>query len=161
MNYVNSLNPVGGTYHDIGMIWGQRLLSPTGIFADDNRVSATGGAIERHLIFMTDGDTDTSEFNSGAYGIPWHDRRQFGAATAPTKAMNDEQVDRRFEALCTRGRVPFTIWVIGFGNLSNDTLTRLRNCASPGRFFAATSGTELQSSFRQIAEQIGQLRLRQ
>jgi Flp pilus assembly protein TadG len=160
MNYVNALNPVGGTYHDIGMIWGQRLLSPTGIFAADNRVSATGGAIERHLIFMTDGDTDTSEFNSGAYGIPWHDRRQFGAGTAPTKEMNDEQVDRRFEALCTRGRGPFTIWVIGFGALSTDTTNRLRNCASPGRFFAASNAAGLQRSFRDIAEQIGQLRLR-
>ena len=158
-NYVNALNPVGGTYHDIGMIWGQRLLSPTGLFAADNRVSRTGGAIERHLIFMTDGDTDTSTFNSGAYGIPWFDRRQTDPNVAPGDGDTDRQVDARFEALCTRGRQNFTIWVIGFGPLTNDTLTRLQNCASPARFFRATNGPELQNAFRQIAEQIGQLRV--
>ena len=33
-NYVNALTPIGGTYHDIGMIWGARMLSSGGIFAD-------------------------------------------------------------------------------------------------------------------------------
>lgn len=35
--YVNATDfrPIGGTYHDTGMIWGTRLLSPTGLFAAD------------------------------------------------------------------------------------------------------------------------------
>jgi len=32
--YINALQPVGGTYHDSGMVWGIRLLSPCGMFAD-------------------------------------------------------------------------------------------------------------------------------
>jgi hypothetical protein len=35
--YVNHVDfkPHGGTYHDIGMIWGARMLSPDGAFAAD------------------------------------------------------------------------------------------------------------------------------
>src|SRR3546814_12451918 len=35
-DYVESLQPLGGTYHDVGMVWGARLPSPTGLFADEN-----------------------------------------------------------------------------------------------------------------------------
>ncbi len=71
MGYINSLDPVSqGTYHDIGMLWGARLLSPTGIFADENAFTAEGGAIERHMIFMTDGSTQTQLDNVYAYGLP-------------------------------------------------------------------------------------------
>lgn len=160
-NYVTSLQPVGGTYHDIGMIWGQRFLSPTGIFSADNAQTPSGGAIERHLIFMTDGDTDTREYNHGAYGVPWYDRRQFpNQSGPPTDADHNSQTNLRFEGLCAAGRRPFTVWVIGFGALSTETRTRLSNCASPGRFFHAQDGAALQAAFRNIAEQIGQLRLR-
>ncbi|MGD9811042.1 MAG: TadE/TadG family type IV pilus assembly protein, partial [Sphingobium sp.] len=31
-DYVNTMVPNGNTYHDIGLIWGGRLMSPTGIF---------------------------------------------------------------------------------------------------------------------------------
>lgn len=36
-SYVNGLIAIGGTYHDIGMIWGARFLSPDGIFSSENR----------------------------------------------------------------------------------------------------------------------------
>lgn len=160
MNYVNSLTPAGNTYHDIGMIWGQRLASPTGLFAADNALTPSGGAIERHLIFMTDGDTNTSPYDHTAYGLAWYDRRQTNANEGPAQETLDAQVDARFEALCTRGRGPFTIWVIGFGDISDDTVARLTRCASPGRFLRANNGSELSDAFRTIAEQIGQLRLR-
>ena len=54
--YLSSLTPEGSTYHDIGMIWGARMLSPTGIFADENADHA-GKPTNRNLIFLTDGET--------------------------------------------------------------------------------------------------------
>ena len=56
-SYLASLRPRGSTYHDIGMIWGGRLLSPTGIFADENADEAPGKPTSRNLIFLTDGQT--------------------------------------------------------------------------------------------------------
>lgn len=57
-DYVDSLTPTGNTYHDIGLIWGARFASPDGLFASDNQFTPQGGEIERHIIFMTDGETN-------------------------------------------------------------------------------------------------------
>ena len=56
--YVNALTPTGSTYHDIGMIWGARMLSNGGIFADSPD-TFNGMPVSRHIIFMTDGQMDT------------------------------------------------------------------------------------------------------
>jgi len=52
-----------------------------------------------------------------------------------------------------------TLWVIWFGVKNNTLETQMRNCATPGRFFAARNQTDLQNTFRQIADQISQLRI--
>jgi hypothetical protein len=160
-NYVNSLDPNGNTYHDIGMIWGARLMSPTGIFAADNATAANGGQIERHLIFMTDGDTNAQVSDYAAYGVPFYDHRQTGAN--PTKAQLDEQVNLRFLAICNwlTEDAGITVWVVNFGEgQSQATKDRLRSCASSDNlFFDAPTSAELQTAFKSIAEQISQLRL--
>ena len=45
--YIQSLQPVGGTYHDAGMVWGVRLLSPSGLFADENATAPNDRPISR------------------------------------------------------------------------------------------------------------------
>ncbi len=52
---IDALEPNGGTLHDVGMIWGGRIISPDGIFAGENTTAPNGEPITRHLIFMTDG----------------------------------------------------------------------------------------------------------
>ena len=159
-SYVNSLTPNGNTYHDIGLLWGARLLSPTGLFASENAVTPQGGEIERHLIFMTDGDTVTSNFGYSAYGVPWYDRRNVANPGNAGEGYNNE-VNARFDALCSAVKNQnVTLWVISFGNGSNAaTEGRLEDCATPGRYFTARSSSALQATFRQIADQISALRL--
>ena len=160
-SYVNSLSASGSTYHDIGMIWGARLMSPTGLFASENAYTPSGGAIQRHMIFMTDGDTNTVNTNYTAYGVPWWDRRQTTTASAPSDTLLDAQVDARLPALCLAVRnMNVTLWVVSFGNnVSTTTETRLANCATPGKYFAAADTATLISNFQQIADEISQLRL--
>lgn len=157
--YVNSLNPDGNTYHDIGIIWGARLMSPTGIFKDENATTPKGAEIERHMIFMTDGDTNAHDYDYAAYGLPYFDHRQTGAN--PSKANLDEQVNLRFSAICKWVRNKnITLWVINFGEgQAQATKDRLRDCASTGRFFDAANSIALQQTFKSIADQISQLRL--
>lgn len=165
-DYVDSLEARGNTYHDIGMIWGARLMSPTGIFASENATTPQGGDIERHMIFMTDGDATSNPCDYNAYGVPWWDRRQstdVGAADfCPTnrQALID-QINVRLEALCTAVKNKnITLWVVSFGGgLNATTETRLSNCATPGRYFQATNNAALQQTFKNIADQISQLRL--
>ncbi|MES2338572.1 MAG: pilus assembly protein TadG-related protein [Pseudomonadota bacterium] len=165
-SYVDSLQPSGNTYHDIGLIWGARLLSPTGLFKAENALTAQGGEIERHLIFMTDGDACAQPYDYTAYGVPWFDRRQTSTSSAPTggctfnTATLVEQVNKRTEGLCSAIKNKnITLWVIAFGNLATETETRLSNCATSGRYFKATSAAQLQSTFKSIADQISMLRL--
>lgn len=160
--YVDSLTPSGNTYHDIGLIWGARFASPTGLFASENAYTPQGGEIQRNIIFMTDGDTNTSVNDYNAYGVPWFDRRQTSASSVPTQANTDDQVNLRFAALCTAVKNKdknLTLWVISFGAVSTDTAARLQTCATPGRYFSASNAATLQATFASIANQISQLRL--
>lgn len=167
--YVNSLTPTVNTYHDIGLIWGARLMSPTGIFRSENEFTPQGGEIERHMIFMTDGQTCTGRENYQAYGMAWWDRRQTDTGTAPTDGCDDEdsdggtlsqQVNNRFSAVCQAVKNKnITLWVVYFGSTDADTVARMTACATPGRFFLATNSALLVSTFRNIADQISQLRL--
>jgi len=158
-SYVNSLDPNGNTYHDIGIIWGARLMSPTGIFKSENQATPTGGEIERHMIFMTDGDTNANAGDYAAYGLPYFDHRQ--TPENPTKTQLDEQVNLRFLAVCNWVRNKnITLWVINFGEgQSQATQDRLQQCASTGRYFSAADSAALQTTFKSIADQISQLRL--
>ncbi|MBR0551510.1 pilus assembly protein [Stakelama marina] len=164
-NYVDSLKAEGNTYHDIGLLWGARLMSPDGIFAADNKLTAKGGEIERHLIFMTDGDACTGTNNYTAYGVNWFDRRETDPNSAPSAGCGEkgtltQQVNARTEALCTAIKNKnITLWVIAFGDLETSTENRLQKCATPGRYFKATNAAALQSTFKQIADEISQLRL--
>lgn len=167
--YVSSLTAKGNTYHDIGMLWGARFMSPDGIFASENETTPTGGEIARHMIFMTDGDSTSSPCDYNAYGVPWFDQRQttdVGSAAncgSNRQALID-QINYRLEALCTAVKNKnITLWVISYGgiNINAATRTRLENCASPGKYFSANDAAALQTTFKSIADEISQLRLTQ
>lgn len=159
--YLDDLDAIGSTYHDIGLIWGARLLSPTGIFESENATSASGGAIDRHLIFMTDGDTVTSSTQYTSYGVEWYDRRRTSASSAPSSNDLTSQVNSRFLAMCNAIKNKnITLWVVSFGNgVSAGSITNLRNCATSGKFYNASNSAELLANFRSIANDISQLRL--
>lgn len=167
--YVDSLDTGGNTYHDIGLIWGARFISPTGIFASENALTSAGGEIERHLIFMTDGVACTGLDNYQAYGLRWWDRRQTADGVAPTDSGNPcvadtgtltAQVNARFTAVCQAVQNRnITLWVIYFGTTDTNTVNRMTACATPGRFYYANNSAALVTAFRSIAAQISQLRL--
>lgn len=165
--YLGSLVAGGNTYHDIGMVWGARFISPTGIFASENAATPSGQPIQRHIVFMTDGDTMTRTDNYSAYGVTWWDRRQ--TSYAPSSTNTDNIVNSRLTALCTAIKNQnITLWVVSYGGGTNTaTETRLQNCAStpntPGaantHYFNATDTATLIAKFQQIASEIADLRL--
>lgn len=164
-SYVDTLTPSGNTYHDIGLLWGARLMSPTGLFASENALTPQGGDIQRNLIFMTDGDPCTGIGNYQAYGVAWFDRRQTDPNIAPTDGCTTsgtltQQVNARTVALCSAIKNKnITLWVVTFGSVASSTVTRLTNCASPDRYFSASNAATLQATFASIANQISQLRI--
>ncbi|RXR27653.1 TadE/TadG family type IV pilus assembly protein [Sphingobium fluviale] len=165
--YLGTLVAGGNTYHDIGMVWGARFISPTGIFASENAATPSGQPIQRHIVFMTDGDTVTTTSNYSAYGVTWWDRRQ--TSYAPTSTDTNNIVNARTTALCNAIKNQnITLWVVSYGGGVNSTTeARLQNCAStpntPGaantHFFSATDTATLIAKFQQIASEIADLRL--
>lgn len=163
--YVNALSPGGNTYHDIGLIWGARLMSPTGIFAAENATTPDGQEIQRHMIFMTDGETATSGNNYTPYGIEGWDRRRTASGTNPTRAHLNNNTDARTIALCSAiknlGNNGVTVWVVYYGTTDFATTERMKNCATTrnNHFFAATDTQLLIESFNKIADSISELKL--
>ena len=151
--YVDSLFPDGSTYHDIGMIWGGRLLSPSGLFAAEN-ADIDGKATARHMIFLTDGETAPLDLSYGTYGIEPLDRRRWSQASGESLT---EVVEGRFGVACNEVKKRnITVWVIGFGVGLNPIMTE---CAGSGHYFVASDASELEDVFSKIAAQLGDLRI--
>lgn len=151
--YLGTITASGTTYPDIGMIWGARLASPTGLFADEN-VDVDAKITSRHIVFLTDGQTEAYDIAYGAYGVEPLDRRRWNPNSAIS--LNDT-VDRRFSVACAEAkRRNMTVWVIGFGTTLNTVMT---DCAGPGHFFEAADAATLQDVFSKIAAQMGDLRI--
>ena len=157
--YLDSLNPTGSTYHDIGMLWGARLISPDGLFASENSTTPNGGGISRHIIFMTDGATSPSNSLYTPYGLEPLDQRRISGPGSNTNGNLTSVVNARLDSLCTAVKNKnITIWVVAFGT----TLTsNLSSCASTGRAYQANNASELNTAFSEIAAEISQLRLTQ
>lgn len=158
--YVTKLTTGGNTYHDIGLLWGARIMSPTGIFAALN--APKNMTIERHMVFMTDGETYTEETNYSAYGVHWYDRRQTPTGTAPTRSQLNNLTNARTVALCKAIKNKnINLWVVSYGDVDSATNDRLKACATPGKFVQATSVPSLIRNFKEIAAKISALRLTQ
>lgn len=151
--YVDNLIVNGNTYHDIGMIWGGRLLSPTGLFADEN-ADIGSGPTTRHMIYLTDGETAPLDVSYATYGIEPLDRRSW----RPTSRFTLTQtVENRFSFACEEVKKRnIQVWVISFGSGTNPIM---ENCAGTDRYFVANSAAELEQAFSDIARRMGDLRI--
>lgn len=159
---IASLKPQGYTYHDTGMAWGARLLSPTGLFAGENAVASNNRPISRHIIFMTDGEMTAPMDNYSHQG----EERSSGRIGATSDSNAVARHNNRFVQLCEKAKnmqvgdndAKVTIWVIGFGVTLNSQLTQ---CATPGKAYQTGSAEKLKTIFQSIADQISRLRLSQ
>jgi hypothetical protein len=155
-SYADALAAAGSTYHDLGMLWGLRLSSPQGPWADTVNIAPTnGGKVSRHIIFMTDGQMEPSTTIQSSYGIEWHDRRITDDGSSNQAARHT----LRFRALCDNAKDKgFRVWVIAFASSLTSDLTY---CASSNSSFLATNATQLNSAFQEIAKNVGELRVYQ
>lgn len=150
----NGFTAAGNTYHDFGMIWGGRFITPDGIFASENATAPNGDAISRHIVFMTDGNLVTRQYRYGLYGMEWWERR---TTTDGTDAQQRANHAERFQAACRAARNKnISVWVVAFGTSLSQNLI---DCATPGRAYHADDAAELDTAFREIAELIAALRL--
>jgi Flp pilus assembly protein TadG len=150
--YLNTLLPVGGTYHDVGMIWGARMVSTGGVFGD-SPTSFGGLPVNRYIIFMTDGQLAPNQDIYGLYGVERYDRRVAGGVTSLSATHQ-----RRFDMMCNRVKsMNVSIWMVVFDSSLSSSMS---DCASSDDQ-ASTSADQAQliAKFKQIAKSIGALRI--
>ncbi|MCJ2181616.1 pilus assembly protein [Novosphingobium sp. 1949] len=154
--YADSLTASGNTYLDVGMAWGGRLLSPDGIFSSTvNEEPSNGAEVSRHIIFMTDGEMQTALTVSSAWGVEWFNR--LVTDSGGSASQSDDRHTARFLAECKAIKAKgIRIWVIAFTSSLSDDLT---TCASDDSSFTASSSSDLNDAFQEIAKEVGELRI--
>ena len=141
----------GNTYHDIGMLWGARFLSPTGMFSSDNPTTRGSVRVNRHIVFMTDGEMVTNGSIYSAYGVDNRHDRIEGAGS-----LNAKHIER-FHATCSRVKESgTTVWVIA---LDVTAIGDIEDCATSRMHFYTSDGSDLEEVFEMIGRGIGNLRL--
>lgn len=155
-SYVDKLSFLGGTYHDVGMIWGVRLIANDGVFGDGED-SYNSMPVAKHIIFMTDGALAPNADSYGAYGVENLDQRVTASAAASGQLGRDEQ---RFKMMCNQAKqMKVTVWVVAFATSST---AALNECASgANQISTSTNKEQLISKFVEIGKNIGTLRLTQ
>ena len=163
-NYLTApeFKPWGGTYHDTGMIWGTRMISPTGIFAGDTSAWPGRNAPNRYIVFLTDGHMATNQYIYGVYGWENYDQRTTGGNFSSSDAYHNA----RFLAECTAAKNRnIKVYVVSVAATLDPNLTA---CASPGPgddgqhlAFYASSNAALTTAFQNIAKQVAMLRITQ
>lgn len=154
-SYINTLVANGNTYHDIGMVWGARLAHPLGIMAS-NVNEGNLPSISRHIIMLTDGEMAPNNDTYTSYGLESIDNR-VGPSGSSNGTLTNYHNARFLTACATAKAMGYTIWFIGFGQ----TLTsQMQSCASSGRAYYAGDADALNETFRLIASQVADLRLK-
>jgi hypothetical protein len=157
-NWVNAADfaPMGGTYHDIGMIWGARLIAPDGPWGTDTAAWPGRNAPNRVIVFLTDGDMAPTTSSYSMYGQEGYDRLvtngNFGSIV--------DYHNKRFLAACAAAKAQrIDIWTVAIAPSASTTLESCASAKQQAQF--TTSGTDLGDIFETIAEKLAMLRLSQ
>ena len=149
--------PFGHTLHDVGMIWGLRLLSPNGLWASDTAAWPGNNPPNRYIVLMTDGLMDPDPNAYSMYGMNKLQTHQAAAGTSDTNLATIHEA--RLQAECDAAQAKnITVFVVAF-DTGGVVPANLQSCASPGYAYAATTQTALENAFKTIALQIARLRL--
>lgn len=168
VDYVNGLRAQGNTYHDLGVIWGARLISGTGIFRSstpetndindpDNPEKIRGFSVKKYMIFMTDGEMAPTTTVYSAYGIETLDRRVLANAGNNNTNLTRRHL-QRFRMACNAAKSKgIDVWVIAF---ATKLTTDMERCASkPDQAASLSTNAALIAKFEEIGSKIGSLRL--
>jgi len=161
----------GGTFSDIGMAWGLRVLSPEPPFTEG--LAWGTEKWDKAAILMTDGDNQfyklpgnagsnaaNAKVNSDYTGYGRLD--ELGRIGTTNINTAKTTINARMASVCQAMKDKgITVYTITFTASTNSATRDLyRNCASsPSKYFDSPTQDELHASFRAIATELSQLRL--
>jgi Flp pilus assembly protein TadG len=156
----------GGTHHDVGMLWGARMLSDQGIFGHRNPKTHNGVEVKKVIVFMTDGTLSIGGFEMSSYGVMNITKR-----TVDSTSGNDQKAvhRNRFNLACQLAKEQeIDIWVVamlpssdtGRNEDEKASIQTLRDCATvPSQMIFTDNTSELTNAFKSISDKVGNLRV--
>ena len=157
--YVNAADfvPMGGTYHDTGMIWGTRLIAPDGPWGADTAAWPNRLTPNRVIVFLTDGDMAPSNSAYSMYGVEAFDNRVSNSGSSSSATLKTLH-NARFLAICSAAKARnIDVWTVSIDTSAN---TELTSCATTStQALASADGTGLSTAFASIARRLAMLRL--
>ncbi|MDA0662086.1 MAG: pilus assembly protein TadG-related protein [Proteobacteria bacterium] len=151
----------GGTFSNIGMMWGWRVLSPDAPFSEGLPYQTPG--YDKVAILMTDGvngyfTAPGSDFSADYAG---YGRLHDGSLGTTKKNAAKTILNNRLSEVCENMKSEgIIIYTVTFQLNDNNTKQIYENCASePDKYFDSGNGTALQTAFKDIAEQLINLRV--
>ena len=151
----------GGTLGNIGMAWGERVLSPQPPFTQG--ADYDDPSWRKAVVMMTDGENQIYRENYSSYG-PFAGIGAVEKLGTTNRGLAATEANRRFNIICENLKNNnVTIYTIVFGTSVNRPALRqaFESCASDSsKFFPAPSGADLEDAFQRIARELSNLHLR-
>ncbi|CAA7625898.1 pilus assembly protein TadG-related protein [Magnetospirillum sp. UT-4] len=161
----------GGTFSDIGMAWGLRVLSPEPPFTEG--LAWNTPKWDKAVILMTDGENQFYKLTSNSgpnkpntavnsdqtgYGRLDELGRLGTTSLTTAKATINSRMTSVCQAMKAKGIIVYTITFTS--GINSATKELYRSCASsPSKYFDSPTQDELKASFRAIATELSQLRI--
>lgn len=144
----------GGTFSNVGMAWGWRVLSPEAPYTGALPYETPG--FDKVAILMTDGRNNYAGNDYAAY-----DYLSEGNLGTTNNSVANSILNNRLAEVCTNMKAAgVIIYTITFQLNNAAAKTFYRNCASdPAKYFDSGNNAALQNTFHDIAEQLINLRV--
>lgn len=160
---VNKIVTGGGyTYHDIGMIWGTRMIANQGIFGSRNPDIFNAVKVKRTIVLVTDGLLNAETEVYGAYGVERYEGRVHGTG-ANTAAEYELRHKKRFTLMCDVAKaapINADVWVIAVLPTTTAVDTTMTQCASnASQVIKVSDTTALNNAFKAVSDKVGNLRI--
>jgi Flp pilus assembly protein TadG len=132
---IDNMQAAGNTNVTIGIAWAMSLLSHQKPFEDGSAVTTGEGAVKKYLIVLTDGENTKNRFGDNGNGA----------------------IDARTKLACEAARTMGTIFTI---RMIEGDESLLKTCASdPTRYHDVELASDLTGVFKQVSDEIANLRL--
>lgn len=146
-NSINSMIAEGNTYINVGLVWGERMISPE--FPFEEGVAWDDDEWKKAIILMTDGMNEPNSVYS-AYG-------RSSSAGITKDILNDRMLDV-CDSLKEKGVLLYTITFDK--GVNAETKGLFRDCATqPSMWYDAPNGDTLEEVYLTIAKELANLHL--
>ncbi|MDD9925985.1 MAG: pilus assembly protein TadG-related protein [Rhodospirillaceae bacterium] len=151
----------GGTFSNVGMAWGWRVLSPEEPYSEGLPYATPG--FDKVAILMTDGVNGYFKKPGSPFTSDYsaYERLSEGNLGTTNKSAAKTELNNRLTEVCNNMKAAgIIIYTITFSLNNETTKTIYRNCATDtSKYFDSGNGPALQQAFQDIAEELINLRV--